>query len=36
MGFGVCTVSGRNRVPFPPARRMAFIAANDHTMQATE
>src|SRR3972149_12319895 len=26
MGFGVWTVSGRRRVPLPPASRMAFIA----------
>ena len=24
-GFGVCSVSGRSRVPLPPARRMAFM-----------
>src|SRR4051812_14391865 len=25
MGFGVCTVSGRNRVPLPPTRRIASV-----------
>src|SRR5688572_10638423 len=35
MGFGVWSVKGRSRVPFPPARRMAFMAARDHTRSAT-
>src|SRR4026209_186233 len=30
MGLGVWTVSGRRRVPLPPARRMAFISTDDH------
>src|SRR5215203_6003744 len=25
IGFGVCSVNGRRRVPLPPARRMAFM-----------
>src|SRR5262245_59963713 len=29
MGLGVWTVSGRRRVPLPPARRMAFISTDD-------
>src|SRR5687768_11963104 len=35
MGFGVWSVSGRSRVPLPPARRMAFMATRDHTRSAT-
>ena len=31
MGLGVCSVSGRSRVPLPPARRMAFMATPDDT-----
>lgn len=27
MGLGVCTVSGRSRVPFPPTRRIASFAS---------
>src|SRR6478735_12416014 len=27
MGFGVCTVSGRSRVPLPPTRRIASFAS---------
>src|SRR3954471_23936717 len=30
MGFGLCSVSGRSRVPLPPASRIALIAASDH------
>jgi hypothetical protein len=30
MGFGVWTVSGRSRVPLPPARRIAFMSIHDH------
>src|SRR5215470_4645325 len=32
MGFGVWSVSGRRRVPLPPARRIAFIASTDVIM----
>jgi hypothetical protein len=31
MGFGVWIVSGRSRVPLPPASRMAFMTIADHT-----
>src|ERR1051325_3689647 len=26
-------VSGRSRVPLPPARRIAFMSVNDHTIE---
>src|SRR5256885_1657646 len=29
MGFGVCSVRGRRRVPCPPASRMAFMTTAD-------
>src|SRR6266545_6620507 len=32
IGFGVWIVSGRSRVPFPPASRIAFIATTDDIM----
>src|SRR3954469_9933675 len=34
IGFGVCTVSGRRRVPFPPASRIAFMTTTDVIMRA--
>src|SRR5215216_5758782 len=33
MGFGVWIVSGRSRVPFPPARRMAFLTNSNSTVE---